>query len=80
MEHLHELMENVLTVYRGKLLSSGIRVETDFNDLQKIVVSKGEMIQVFSNILANAIDAMAHGGTLRISTRNTKGSELVMVF
>jgi PAS domain S-box-containing protein len=72
MEHLHELMENVLTVYRGKLLSSGIRVETTFNDLQKIVVSKGEMIQVFSNILANAIDAMAHGGTLRISTRNTR--------
>src|ERR1700722_9784060 len=71
LEHLHELMENVLTVYRGKLLSSGIRVETNFNDLQKIVVSKGEMIQVFSNILANAIDAMAHGGTLRISTRKT---------
>ena len=72
MEHLHELMENVLTVYRGKLLSSGIRVETTFNDLQKIVVSKGEMIQIFSNILANAIDAMAHGGTLRISTRKTR--------
>jgi PAS domain S-box-containing protein len=72
MEHLHELLENVLTVYRGKLLSSGIRVETNFNDLQKIVVSKGEMIQVFSNILANAIDAMAHGGTLHISTRKTR--------
>jgi PAS domain S-box-containing protein len=71
MEHLHELLENVLTVYRGKLLSSRIRVETNFNDLQEIMVSKGEMIQVFSNILANAIDAMAQGGTLRISTRET---------
>ena len=62
--YLHDLFENVLTVYRPTLLSSGIRVETQFNDLQKIAVSKGEMIQVFSNLISNASDAMRHGGTL----------------
>ena len=70
MEHLHELLENVLTVYRGKLLSAGIRVETDFNDLQRSR-QQGEMIQASSDTLANAIDAMAHGH-LRISTRKTR--------
>ena len=70
--YLHDLFENVLTVYRPTLLSSGIRVETQFNDLQKIAVSKGEMIQVFSNLISNASDAMRHGGTLHISTRNLK--------
>ena len=70
--YLHDLFENVLTVYRPTLLSSGIRVETQFNDLQKISVSKGEMIQVFSNLISNASDAMRHGGTLHISTRNLK--------
>jgi PAS domain S-box-containing protein len=67
--HLHDLIENVLTVYQGKVLSAGISVDKHFNDLQKIVVSKGEMLQVFSNIIANAIDAMPQGGVLNISIR-----------
>jgi PAS domain S-box-containing protein len=68
--YLHDLIENVLTVYNSKLLAARISVDTRFDDLQKITVSKGEMLQVFSNIIANAIDAMRHEGVLRISTRN----------
>jgi signal transduction histidine kinase len=71
---LHELIETVLTVYHSKLLSGGISVDSWFDDSQKIVVSKGEMIQVLSNILANAIDAMARGGTVHISTGKASGS------
>ena len=47
-------------------------METQFNDLQKIVVSRGEMIQVFSNLVSNSSDAMRHGGALYIATRNVK--------
>jgi PAS domain S-box-containing protein len=72
--HLHDLIENVLTVYNTRLLTTGISVDTRFNDLQKILVSKGELIQVFSNIIANAIDAMRNGGSLRVSTRNLLSS------
>lgn len=72
--HLHALLENVLTVYNSRLLSTSISVDTQFNDLQKILVSRGEMIQVFSNIIANSIDAMGQGGSLRISTRNVSGA------
>jgi PAS domain S-box-containing protein len=71
--HLHDLVENVLSVYRSKLLAAGISVETHFNDLQKIIVSKGEMIQVFSNIIANAVDAMGQGGVLRIAVKKVRG-------
>jgi len=70
--YLHDLVQNVLTVYRQTLLSAGVIVETQFNDLQKIVVSRGEMIQVFSNLVSNSADAMRHGGTLYIATRNVK--------
>ncbi len=66
---LHELVETVLTVYRAKILSAGVSVDTEFNDLQKVVVSKGELLQVFSNIVANAIEAMPKGGLLTISVR-----------
>ena len=68
--HLHSLIETVLTVYQAKLLSAGVAVDTRFNDLQKIAVSKGELIQIFSNIIANAADAMPGGGLLHIATRN----------
>jgi PAS domain S-box-containing protein len=71
--HLHDLLDNVLAVYNSRLVSKGIVVENRFNDLRKILVSQGEMLQVFSNIIVNAIDAMTAGGTLSIQTRNTSG-------
>ena len=71
--YLHDLIDNVLTVYQSKFLASGITVGRFFNDLRKIVVSKGEMIQILSNIIANSIDSMRHGGTLTITVRKTSG-------
>lgn len=71
--HIHELLENVLTVYNSKIMSADIAVDSRFNDLQKISVSKGEMLQVFSNVIANAIDSMKQGGVLTITTRNVLG-------
>lgn len=71
--HIHDLLENILSVYNSKMLASGIRVETAFNDMQKIFVSKGEMLQIFSNIIANAIDAMPQGGVLGVAARNVLG-------
>jgi PAS domain S-box-containing protein len=68
--YFHDLIENVLGVYQSKLLASGISVESSFNDLRKIFVSRGEMLQVFSNVIANAIDAMKEGGKLSLSLRN----------
>lgn len=72
--YLHDLVQNVLTVYQAKLLSSGITVDNRFNDLQKILVSKGEILQVFSNIIANAIEAMPQGGVLKIAIRKLMNS------
>jgi PAS domain S-box-containing protein len=69
--YLHDLMENVLSVYRSKLLVHNISVESKFNDLRKIKVRSGEIVQVFSNLVSNAIDAMPQAGTLSISMSRT---------
>jgi len=61
-------MENVLSVYRSKLLSHSIAVDSKFTDLRKIRVRAGEIIQIFSNVICNAIDAMPGGGLLSIRT------------
>jgi PAS domain S-box-containing protein len=67
--YLHDLVESVLTVYHAKMLSAGVSVDTQFSDLQKVSVSRGEMLQVFSNVIVNAIDAMPDGGLLQIALR-----------
>jgi PAS domain S-box-containing protein len=71
--HLHELLENVLEVYRAKLIANGLTVEKRFDDLQKITVSRGEMLQVLSNLITNAMDAMRNGGVLSLSAKKISG-------
>jgi PAS domain S-box-containing protein len=66
--YLHELLQNVLTVYQSKLISSNIATDAHFEDNEKITIRKGELMQVFSNIVANAIDAMPKGGRLTVCT------------
>lgn len=67
--YIHDLIENVVTVYRAKLTSNNISMDMRFDDSRKIVVRKGEMLQVFSNIVANSIHAMPRGGTLTVCTQ-----------
>lgn len=67
--YFHGLIENVLTVYHSKLINAGINADVRFNDIDKILVSQGEMLQVISNVIANAIDSMPRGGKLSIVTR-----------
>jgi PAS domain S-box-containing protein len=69
---LHDLLRNVLTVYNARIIAAGIGTDLRFRDLERIVASKGEMLQVFSNIVANAIDSMGRGGKLHISTRRVR--------
>ncbi|GGA53030.1 hypothetical protein GCM10011507_00110 [Edaphobacter acidisoli] len=73
--HLSELMENVLAVYRGRILDHGIAVDAKYVDLKKVNVRAGEIVQIFSNVISNAIDAMPRGGTLSISITRTMKSE-----
>jgi PAS domain S-box-containing protein len=67
--YLHQLMENVLSVNSSKLLAAGITTDKQFHEPRKVLVSKGEILQIFSNIVTNAADAMRQGGVLSISIR-----------
>ncbi|HET6218001.1 MAG TPA: PAS domain S-box protein [Acidobacteriaceae bacterium] len=72
---LHELLRDVLKVYESKLRSGGIAVDCQFHDRRPIMVSRGEVLQVFSNVIANAVDAMPTGGKLQIQTRETTSTQ-----
>lgn len=62
-----ELLDDVLSLYRNKLESRQIRVRRQYECKREIQGMKGEIRQVFSNLVSNAIDAMEPGGHLHVS-------------
>jgi PAS domain S-box-containing protein len=65
------LIESVLRLYSNKLDSKSIRVEREFGDCPPMVGVAGELKQVVSNLVSNAIDAVASRGTIRISIKQS---------
>ncbi len=61
-----ELFVPILALYKGRLANSSIDVITDFRGDSRVVCYEGEIRQVLSNLIGNAIDAMRTGGTLKI--------------
>lgn len=61
---LAEVMENVLTLYRARIRRLGVVVVRNFGPDINVNVFPGEMRQVFSNLIGNALDAMNGPGKL----------------
>ena len=62
----------------GEKLHDGITVVRDYaDDMPQIEAIPGELNQVWTNLIDNAIDAMEGEGTLRVSTR-TDGDHVVV--
>jgi signal transduction histidine kinase len=59
-------LESALSVYTHKLEGQSIKVETRCESGTEIQALAGEIRQVFSNLIANSIDAMPRGGTLTL--------------
>lgn len=62
-----QLLDELLTVYSAKLASRGIELHRDYGLIQSLTMRKGELTQLFANLISNAIDAMPYGGVLSIS-------------
>jgi PAS domain S-box-containing protein len=69
---LTEVAEQAIKIYEPRCSASGIRIESSLQSSTKIVLRRGEMMQVVSNLIANALYAMPSGGTLRISVRDSE--------
>jgi signal transduction histidine kinase len=64
-----EGLESTLVMF-GHKLRRGITVVRDFDpELPRIEAIPGELNQVWTNLIANALDAMGGTGTLRLTTR-----------
>jgi PAS domain S-box-containing protein len=79
---LTELMQHAISIYEPRCTSAGIEIRTSFTSLRKIVLRRGEMMQVISNLIANAIYAMPAGGILSLSVDDAEDSSdgIVLTF
>lgn len=71
MASLGEIAEHAITIYEPRCTAAGIAIEKSLPSSRKVVLRRGEMMQVISNLIANAIYAMPDGGTLSISVSDT---------
>ena len=72
---LSELINEVMVLYQGKLRHKDVAVALrGFNGAQ-VVATRGEVRQVFANLVGNAIDAVSHSGkiTLTLSKARHEG-------
>ena len=59
-------LEEVLQLYSQKLIGKNILVQKEFRDACEISGFPGEVRQLFSNLLVNAVEAMSQNGRLRL--------------
>jgi PAS domain S-box-containing protein len=65
-----ELITSALSVYQGRLVNSNIDVEKRVRATRSVFCFEGEIRQVLSNLIINAIDAMhPRGGRLFVRSR-----------
>jgi PAS domain S-box-containing protein len=64
---LAQLLDDVLAVYQTILKAKGIRVVKEYHAAPPVYALRGELHQVVSNLISNAIDAQSQGGELRLT-------------
>jgi signal transduction histidine kinase len=65
---LHEEIDRTVALMEPRL-KNRIALERDYGDIPQVRCYPGQLNQVFLNLLMNACDSLAEGGTIRIITR-----------
>lgn len=66
---IHEGLDQTLTMLGHAIKAKSVHVERDYGDVPEVCVYPGEVNQIWTNLLDNALDAVDEGGAIRIATR-----------
>lgn len=65
-----EIVLHAITIYEPRCIATGIEIKSAIHSSRKIVLRRGEMMQVVSSLMMNSIYAMQAGGVLSISVED----------
>lgn len=72
---MSHILDSILTLYQGRFVNAGITVEREMSDKRPVFCLEGEVRQALTNMIANAVDAMPHGGRLLVRTKEVRDRE-----
>jgi PAS domain S-box-containing protein len=77
--HLAQLLDEIVEVYSRKMQAAEVTVRRDYREVEPVMGMAGELRQVFSNLLTNALDALPRGGEITLRVRRVCGGVRVSV-
>ncbi len=75
----HAVLETAVSFCDHVLAQNGVTVEKRFERVPKVRAVKGNLVQVFVNLITNACHAMSRGGRVTLSTAVDGGEVVVQV-
>jgi signal transduction histidine kinase len=69
---LSDIAEQAVAIYEPRCMATGIALRKSLESSRKVMLRRGEMTQVVSNLVTNSMYAMPTGGALSISVRDTE--------
>lgn len=79
MVKMNEVVESVLTLHAARIHSAGVHVEKRLDPQAQLFGFAGELRQVMANLIGNAVDAMPHGGLLKLRVAKLRDGICVTV-
>lgn len=74
---LHQILEGCFHLYAGEIRERSIELRKVYHSqLPTLLVDQDKLIQVFLNLLKNAIEAISTGGTVTVETRPHRRGEI----
>jgi two-component system NtrC family sensor kinase len=65
---INDVVSRALSIFEPQAFFQNIRIQKDFSDLPRLIADGAQLQQVFTNIIANAAEAMDGNGVLTIRT------------
>ncbi len=77
---VHDLLDSTLMMLNAKITQAGITVKKDYDrTLPKVPAYAGELNQVWTNLIDNAVDAMAASATRTLTVRTAREEQCALI-
>jgi protein-histidine pros-kinase len=75
---ISDILDDVCAVFRPQLQTAHISVQRDYQTPGEVTIHAGDLRQVFTNLISNAIDAIGKDGQLQLSIESTAHNEFAV--